>query len=160
MSVYKPIKSLAIGEEITQVFLVASVEGRTTKKGKPYGRVTLKDKGGQITANLWDFDPTDYTDFTSNAYARMTIQIEEYQGSRQAKSRAMPMVVAAPDDLSDYESDLKLSSAQADEYYAKLMQHKDGVKNIFIKTYLDVIFDNLKLLSNVARERTDLAPSQ
>ena len=59
MSKYKPIKSIEVGETVTQIFLVASVEGRTTKAGKSYGRVTLKDKSGQITTNLWDFDPTD-----------------------------------------------------------------------------------------------------
>ncbi len=142
MSGYKSIKSLAIGEEVTQVFLVASVEGRTTKTGKSYGRVTLKDKSAQITVNLWDFDPTDYKDFASNTYARMTIQIEDYQGSRQAKSRAIPMVVTTPDDLSPYESDLKLSLEQADTFYSALMEAKATVENVFIKTYLDVIFDN------------------
>ncbi len=154
MSGYKSIKSLAIDEEVTQVFLVASVEGRTTKAGKPYGRVTLKDKSGQITANLWDFDPTDYKDFASNTYARMTIQIEDYQGSRQAKSRAVPMVVATPEDLSPYESDLKLSLAEADEYYEKLMEYKNVVENVFIKTYLDVIFDN-----PVVQEQFKTAPA-
>ena len=112
MSAYKQIKDLAIGESATQIFLVASVEGRTTKAGKPYARVLLKDKSGQITANLWDFDTNDYKGFVSGAYARMTIEIEDYQGSRQAKSRAMPMVLAPPDDLNDYESDLKLSKEQ------------------------------------------------
>ena len=72
----------------------------------------------------------------------MTVQVEDYKGSRQAKSRATPMVVPTPDDLSPYESDLKLSPAKADELYARLMDTKNAVKNIFIKTYLDVIFDN------------------
>ena len=142
MNAYKQIKSIAIGEEVTQIFLVASVEGRTTKTGKPYARVTLKDKTGQITANLWDFDANDYQDFVSGSYARMTIQIEDYNGSRQAKSRAMPMVLAPPDDLNDYESDLKLSKVQSKLYYDSLMEHKNSVENIYLKAYLNVIFDN------------------
>ena len=142
MSKYKPIKSIEVGETVTQIFLVASVEGRTTKAGKSYVQVTLKDKSRQITKNLWDFDPTDYKDFIPNTYALMTIEVEDYQGSRQAKSRAMPMVVAPPDDLNDYESDLKLSPAKADEFYDLLMKEKKTVKNIYIKSYLDVIFDN------------------
>ena len=141
---YLQIKSLEVGQEVTQIFLVASVDGRTTKAGKPYARVILKDKSAQITANLWDFDPGDYAEFVAGSFARMTIEIEDYKGARQAKSRAMPMMVKVPDDLSDYESDLKLSTAKADELYAELMKSKNKVENIFIKTYLDVIFDNEK----------------
>jgi len=142
MSGYRQIKSLEIGEEIEQVFLIASVDGRTTKTGKPYARVVLKDKSGQITANLWDFDPSAYSEFVAGAYVRLTIQIEDYKGARQAKSRAMPMVVTPPKDLGSYESDLGLTPQQAKEYYRKLMEYKDKVKDVFIKTYLDVIFDN------------------
>jgi 3'-5' exoribonuclease len=142
MNKYRPIKTFEVGEKITQVFLVASVEGRTTKANKPYARVVLKDKGGQITVNLWDFDPKDFSEFVAGVYAQMTIEIEDFKGSRQAKSRAAPMVVAQPEDPSDYESDLGLSPAQAEAFYATLMRYKNDVENIFIKTYLDVIFDN------------------
>ena len=142
MSGYRSIKKLEVGEKITQVFLVASIEGRTTKAGKPYARVVLKDKGGQITLSLWDFDPKDFSEFVAGVYAQMTIEIEDYRGARQAKSRVMPMIVAPPSDPSDYESDLGLSLEQSEYFYEKLMEYKNKVTNVFIKTYLDVIFDN------------------
>lgn len=142
MSAYKPIKTLEVGEEVTQVFLIASVSGGTTRQGKPYARIILKDKGGQITVNLWDFDHNDYPEFRTGAYAKLTILIEDYKGARQAKSAALPMLVPPPDDPSDYESDLGLTPQQAKGFYQKLMQYKDQVSNVFLKTYLDVIFDS------------------
>jgi 3'-5' exoribonuclease len=72
----------------------------------------------------------------------MTIHIEDYRGARQAKSRAMPMVVAPPDDLNDYESSLGLTPERADTFFNLLMDYKQQIKDVFIKTYLDVIFDN------------------
>ncbi|MHA2063514.1 MAG: HD domain-containing protein [Candidatus Thorarchaeota archaeon] len=143
MSVYRPIKSLEFGEEVTQVFLIAAIHGGITRQGKPYARVMLKDKGGQITVNLWDFNHREYPEFCSGAYAAMTIEIENYKGARQAKSRAMPMLVPPPDDLSDYESELGLTPRQAKEFFDKLIVYKDQIKNVFIKTYLDVIFDSV-----------------
>ena len=99
-------------------------------------------KSGQITANLWDFDPSAYLEFVAGAYVRMTIQIEDYKGARQAKSRAMPMVVIPPDDLNDYESSLGLTPERANTFFNLLMDYKQQIKDVFIKTYLDVIFDN------------------
>lgn len=143
MSGYKPIKSLDIGEEVTQAFLLANVHRGVTRQDKPYGRFTLKDSGGQITVNLWDFDPRDYPEFRAGVYAKLTIEIENYKGSRQAKSKAAPMLVPPPGDPTPYESALGLSPRQAEEFYSKLMEYKAQVENVFIKTYLDVIFDSV-----------------
>lgn len=99
MSPYKPIKTLEVGEEVSQVFLVASVEGRVTQNGNPFARVTLKDKDAQITTNLWDFDLAVNPELVAGAYVQMTIQVEEYRGFKQAKSKSLPMLLATPDDV-------------------------------------------------------------
>lgn len=52
------------------------------------------------------------------------------------------MIVATPDDTGPYESARGLTREQAEGMYDALMEFKAQVKNVYIRTYLDVIFDN------------------
>lgn len=144
---YRPINSFKDGEEVAQIFLLADVRRGTTKIGKPYGNITLKDKSGQISVKIWDFDPSNYPDFKSGAYVNLAIVIETFKGSLQAKAKSAPMIVATPSDPSPYESQRTLSPDKAEAFYKELMKFKDQVENKYIKTYLDVIFDNKQIKS-------------
>ena len=140
MTGYKQIKDLQVGETVSQVFLIADIEGRLTQKGKPYARLVLKDKSGQISANVWDFDPKDCPEFRRGVYVSLTLEIQDYQGSKSGVSRAIPMPVVAPTDLSLYDNDKSLSVEDVEVYWKYLMSVKDKVKDSYIKAYLDVLF--------------------
>jgi len=142
MSSYEPIRTFKVGDTKNQVFLVADTEARTTKKGKPFARLILKDASGQITTNVWDFDLKDNLELKAGVFIMLTIEVDEYQGTKNASARSAPMIVNAPEDVSLYESQSGLSPAQAQSYYNRLMEFKGQVKNPFIQAYLDVIFDN------------------
>ena len=139
---YQPINSLKEGDEVTQVFLLADVKRGLTKTDKPYGNVILRDNSGQISAKLWDFDPRDYPEFCAGAFVKLTILVEVYRGARQAKGRSTPMLVPPPEDLGPYESKRGLSKEEAEQFYNQLMEYKAEVSNVYIRTYLDTIFDN------------------
>lgn len=139
---YTPIKELKVGDKLTQIFMIADIETRSTKKGKTYGRLTLKDKKAQITTNIWDFDPREYPEIKSGTFVSMSVEVEEFRGEKNATSREIPMPVDTPADLSEYHDDRGLSIADADDCWKLLMSFKDSVKNVFIRAFLDVIFDN------------------
>lgn len=139
---YQKIKTFNEGNVIEQVFLLAHVDRGTTKNGKPYGNVILRDSSGQISAKIWDFDPHDYPEFRAGAFVKMTIQVEIWNGSKQAKAKSQPMLVPQPSNLGDYESERSLSEKEVDDYYDRLMSFKDRVGNPYIRAYLDVIFNN------------------
>lgn len=139
---YRQIKTFQEGETIEQIFLLAHVDRGVAKNGKPYGNIIVRDRSGQISVKLWDFDPSDYVEFRVGAFIKMNIEVEIYRGSKQAKSRSQPMVVSPPQDLYIYESARALTVVETEEYYQRLMEFKNSVTNPYIKTYLDVIFDN------------------
>ena len=139
---YRQIKSFEEGDTIEQVFLLSNVSRGLTKNDKPYGNVTLRDSSGQISAKIWDFDPHDYPDFRAGVFVKMTIVVEIWNGSKQAKAKSQPMLVQTPDNLSDYESERSLTEQEVDSYYGRLMDFKNRVGNPYIRAYLDVIFDN------------------
>ena len=105
MSSYKQITSLKLGDVISQVFLVDDVSSRLTKTGKPYAQFTLKDSSGKIAVKIWEFDPSEYPEFQKGIYVLLTLEVQDYKGSKSAVSKGIPMPVPTPDDLSPYEDD-------------------------------------------------------
>lgn len=142
MTKYKSIKQLELGETVKQVFLVSEIQDRRTKAGKPYVRMILKDKTSQIDTKIWDMDLKDYPDFKAPIFVELEIEVEEFNGSKTSKSKGLPMIVPTPKDMSLYETDLGLTPDEAEFHYHALMQYKNQVKDRYIKTYLDVVFDN------------------
>jgi len=139
---YKPIQAFKIGDVISQLFLIANTNTRVAKNNKVYSVLTLKDKSGSLDVKIWDFDVNQYVDIASGSFIRLEIEIQDYKGQRSAVAKGAPMSMPSPTDLNPYESDLRLTAKQADECFASLMIFKNQVENIFIKTYLDVIFDD------------------
>lgn len=136
---YKPIKELNIGDEIGQTFLIADAEARLTKKGKPFTKLVLKDATGQINVNIWDFDLKENRDLQPGAFIVATIKVGEYQGMKNASSNAVPMLVAAPSDLSPYELTLGLTPQEIEEHWSYISDTVDTVEDIYLKEYLRVI---------------------
>ena len=138
---YKPVKQLHNGDTVTQVFLISGVSKGTTKRGDAFATFTLQDQSGKLYCKQWQFDPSEYPEIKAGIYAKMTISVEEYQGSLQAKSKTIPMPVEPPKDVSRYESSMGLAPDKAQRYYDELMKIKDEVEDPYIKAYLDTIFE-------------------
>jgi len=139
---YTKIKDLKVKETISQVFLVADIESRTTKKGKPYGRFTLKDSNSQFNVNVWDFNPKDYPEIQAGNFVSMTVEVQEYRGEKSGVSRAVPMPVNTPENIDDYCDNRGPSNEMIDHYWEQLMCYKNMVENSYIRAYLDTIFTN------------------
>jgi 3'-5' exoribonuclease len=67
--------------------LAAAAAEAVTKGGKPYYKMTIRDKSGSIEARIWDFNPTKHpTPKEGNVYT-VWGQIEEFAGTLQMHIR-------------------------------------------------------------------------
>ena len=139
---YTKIKDLKVGETVSQVFLIADIESRTTKKGKPYGRLLLTDKDSRFNVNVWDFEPKEYPEIQAGGFVSMAVEVQDYRGEKSGVSKGIPLPVDAPEDITSYVDDRGLTDEEADNYYQLLMEYKDLVQDPMIKAYLDTIFLN------------------
>jgi len=139
---YKLISEMAVGEQLEQVCLVASVESKTTKQNKPFTRVTIKDSSGTLPINIWQVSADD-TDLKAGVFAVFKIKIEDFKGSKSATATP-PMIVKTPEDLTPYQNQKGLKPEEAEAYYAMLLAAKSKVVDKMVKTYLDVVFDDPK----------------
>jgi len=138
---YKYLKDILVGEQVEQICYVQQVESKTTKNGKPFTRVTIKDRSGSMPVNIWQTNLADISDLKTGTYAVFKLKVEEYKGDKSAAAPP-PMVVKAPEDLSPYQNKNGLSDDIVASYYQILIEAKNKIKNIYIRTYLDVVFDD------------------
>ncbi len=132
---------MAVDEQLEQICLVSQVESKTTKAGKPFVKVVVKDSSGSLPINIWQTSASDVADLKPGVFAVFKLKIEDFKGSKSATA-SPPMVVKPPEDMSPYQNNHGLSDVEAEAYYDILVQAKNKVSNIFIKTYLDVVFDD------------------
>lgn len=138
---YKLIREMAVDEQLEQICLVSQVESKTTKAGKPFVKVVVKDNSGSLPINIWQTSASDISDLKPGVFAVFKLKIEDFKGSKSATATP-PMVVKTPDDLSPYQNNNGLTDAEAEAYYAVLMQAKSKVSNVYIRLYLDTMFDD------------------
>jgi 3'-5' exoribonuclease len=136
---YKLIKDMAVDEQLEQICMVAQVEAKTTKAGKPFVKVTIKDSSGSLPINIWQTNVAD-TDLKPGVFAVFKLKIEDFKGSKSATATP-PMIVKAPDDMSPYQNQNGLTDAECNAYYQILLDAIKKVKNPYIKEYLDFAFN-------------------
>lgn len=138
---YKLIKDLVVDEQLEQVCLVSSVESKSTKTGRPFVKVTIKDNSGTLAINIWQTSATDIADLKPGVFAAFNFKVEEFKGMKSA-SAPPPMIVKAPEDMAPYQNQNGLTDEQCEKYYTLLLDAKRKVSNVYIKAFLDMLFDD------------------
>lgn len=137
---YKLIKDMKVDEQLEQICLVHQVEAKTTKTGKPFVKVTIKDNSGVLPINIWQTLATDMQDLKPGVFAVFKLKIEDFKGGRSA-SAPPPMIVKVPDDITPYQNQNGLTDEECSYYYKILLDAKNKVTNPYIKEYLSFVFD-------------------
>lgn len=65
--------------------LVEKSEAKTTRNGKAFLGLSLRDEGGSIRCNLWDYDPARHAHVKEGLVVEVDGIIEDYQGTMQLK---------------------------------------------------------------------------
>lgn len=138
---YKLIKDLVVDEQLEQICLVTSVESKSTKTGRPFVKVTIKDNSGTLAINIWQTSATDIADLKPGVFAAFNFKVEEFKGMKSA-SAPPPMIVKAPADMAPYQNQNGLNEVECNHYYQILLDAKKRVVNPYIKAFLDMLFDD------------------
>lgn len=136
---YKLIKEMQVDEQLEQICLVSQVESKTTKAGKPFVKVVVKDNSGSLPINIWQTSAADISDLRPGVFAVFKLKIEDFKGSKSATATP-PMVVKAPEDMSPYQNQNGLTDQECDAYYQVLVDAKNKVTNPYIREYLNFVF--------------------
>ena len=133
------IESLREGEGINEIYLVKSKKSDLTKTGKPYEKVVLSDKTGNVDAMIWEPNSAGIEDFDVLDYVMVNAVVNSYQGANQLSIKRVRKCSEGEYDPKDY---VPVSERDIDEMWTQLSEHINSVKNPFLKKLLDSFFSD------------------
>ena len=133
------IESLREGEGINEIYLVKSKKSDLTKTGKPYEKVVLSDKTGNVDAMIWEPNSAGIEDFDVLDYIMVNAVVNSYQGANQLSIKRVRKCGEGEYDPRDY---VPVSERDIDEMWTQLLAHVNSVKNPCLKKLLDAFFSD------------------
>ena len=133
------IESLREGEGINEIYLVKSKKSDLTKTGKPYEKVVLSDKTGNVDAMIWEPNSAGIEDFDVLDYIMVNAVVNSYQGANQLSIKRVRKCGEGEYDPRDY---VPVSERDIDEMWTQLLAHENSVKNPCLKKLLDAFFSD------------------
>lgn len=120
-------------------FALREVQLMETKAKKPYYRVTLVDKTGSISGNVWgdNFARVEKSALKAGKVVMIDAVVEDYKGTLTLNIDRVTAVSEAT--LDEY---VEGSDFDLDELFGALMNYIEKVENKEIKKYLDSLFSD------------------
>ncbi len=142
------INEIRDGQAVEGVFLVKELHRGETRAGKPYLRLTLCDRSGEIGGPIWD-DADNLAPFCQpGSFIFLTGMAENYRGALQLKINAVRAVEAAMVKQADF-----IPSAPVDpaKMAAELAKQIKSVKHPLLRKLLNGFFQNPEFAARFAR---------
>lgn len=126
-----------LGESLTESFAVEKIDARTTKAGKPFKSLTLRDKTGTVTGIVWENFLGAVSGVNESDVAEFDFAVEEFRGTPNLKITAArkateftagDFVAVAPRDLAEMEQELS--------------KRIDSVRDYQLRQLLDAFFED------------------
>ncbi len=143
------VEDLKSGDQITdQVFSIDEIQQHTTRTNKPYYRLILQDRTGEIVAKIWenDFENCNFRGLSRGDIVSVDGSISEYKGSLQFIIRKL--VKAKDYDISDL---VQSTSRDLDKMLVELMDIVNNLQNKDLKKLLKNIFEDKEFVNRYKR---------
>ncbi len=130
----KYISDFVENDAISEVFLIDEKSLGTTRAGKPYINLNLRDKTGSISAKVWDDADVIFKQLGSSDFVEVSGKVERYQNRLQIKVGAIRSLKSDKIEMTDFlattEEDVdemfdeleKICSTVGDKYFQQLLQ--------------------------------------
>lgn len=140
MSNQKKISELLSGEKILHYCVISKIEIKSTKTGKDYLNLELRDNSGFIPAKMWNgFENLSKT-LTPGAIIKISGKMDEYLGQKQIIIEKLRLADASdkvsPDDF------MQKSDRDIDVMVSELNEIIASLKNSHLKKLLDIILSD------------------
>ncbi len=121
---------------VSQVFLCKQKQSQTSKTGKTYYSLKLRDKTGMIDAKIWDLTNA-IEHFETNDFVMAEGSVTTFNGALQLRVTRIRRAKKGEYDEAEY---MPASSFSAEKMYAELMELKNKVENPHLRRLLDAFF--------------------
>jgi len=134
------VSDLTGDQTITAFFLVHAKEIRNTREGKPYLRLDLGDRTGNIESRMWTKFETQTQDISRDDFVKVEGRVELYRDKLQLSVLQIRKAKPEEIDLTDF---LPHSKEDVEEMYAELLAYGESIQNPWLqKLVLGILTDN------------------
>jgi len=134
-------------EPIDQTFLAGEKQLRTNRNGNLYLQVELSDRGGSITARLWNADEEVYRSFDDGDYVRVKGTAQLFQGAMQIIAVKLHKIDPAEVDPADFEP---LPAVAVDRLALRLGEMLRGMEDPALKTLAECFLIDESLMAKLS----------
>ena len=142
------ITNLSEGQKFIDFFYVEMKETKSTRSGKIYLDLKLRDKTGSVNSKIWDKAQKYSALFSKEDFVKVQAVVETYQGSMQLKIEKIRKAQPQEINISDF---LPVSKNDIDEMFNRLLEYVESVENEWIKKLLESIFYDNELAEKYRR---------
>ncbi len=134
----KKIVDFNLGESTSLYLLLTKIEKKSTRAGKEYLDLELRDKSSSITAKMWDGFEVFYNQAKEGSIVKVICQFEEFNGISQLKVKNISAVKEKEVSHADF---LPSSDRPFDEMKSEFNDSINSISNIHFKSLLELIFE-------------------
>ena len=111
--------------------IVKSCDKKVSSKGDTYLDITLSDKGGEISAKLWNYSPDEHGEYGADDLVKVRGTLSKYQGNDQLRiDRSRPVL---PSDNVSIEDFVQSAEYSGEQMLSELISIANGFEDNTIK---------------------------
>jgi 3'-5' exoribonuclease len=145
------VNQLAHQEQVDQIFQASNKQLRPNRNGVLYLQVDLSDRGGSISARLWNATEDQYRSFEEGDFVRVEGTAQMFQGAMQVIATQISRALASEVDSDDFQP---LVTVDIERLSRRLREMLRGVNNPHLRTLCECF-----LLDEEFMRKLALAPA-
>ncbi|MGN1080687.1 MAG: 3'-5' exoribonuclease YhaM family protein [Acutalibacteraceae bacterium] len=122
--------------------IIKTSDRRTTQKGKSYLDLTLSDKGGEVNAKMWDYNPELHGEFASGDLIKVRATVDTWNNTQQLKIEKIRK--AKDSDMINPEDFVTSAPISGTKIYEMIMQTVSSFKDAELKKIVLYILESIK----------------
>jgi len=134
---------LAVGEKITETFVVRRKQLKQTRRGDNYLDLLLADRSGEIDTKVWPGSGAIGAEFERGDYVEVTATVDEYEGKKQLVVERLRKLDPGEIDLHDF---VPASPRDIDGMLVRLKEVAESVSNPYLRALADAFFSDADLV--------------
>jgi 3'-5' exoribonuclease len=133
----KFVTEIQDGDRIKAVFLLSDRRLLTARNGKPYGRVLVSDKTGEMTGLIWDDAPEQLAAVSPGDVVGVRATAESYDRKLQLR---IEKITKLPDKEVDLAALIPTSPRDIPTLAGELDEAVSGIRNPYLKALVERVF--------------------
>ncbi len=142
------VTDLDQGDLVSDVFLLSSIDLKTTRTGSLYMSMSLTDRTGSIPAVKWDRTRKLFADLPRETYIRVRGSVELYRDKPQV---IVQMIEVVDDESVDYAEFLPTTEKDMEKLWTELGKALASIENTFLRELTGRFIEDKELMNEFRR---------